>query len=100
MANYVYLIGDKTTGEALVVDPAYAVKEILDAAAADGMRLVGALVTHYHPDHVGGALFGLAIEGLPELLEAQGMKIHAQRTEAPWIKRVTGVSDSDLALND
>ncbi len=78
MANFVYLVGDRTTG----------------------VRVVGALVTHYHPDHVGGALFGLEIEGLPELLERQGMKIHAQRVEAPWIKRVTGVSDSDLALHD
>jgi hydroxyacylglutathione hydrolase len=100
MANFVYLVGDRATGEALIVDPAYAVGELLDAAAADGMRLVGALVTHYHPDHVGGSLFGLDIEGLAELLERQGMKIHAQRAEAPWIKRVTGVSDSDLALHD
>jgi glyoxylase-like metal-dependent hydrolase (beta-lactamase superfamily II) len=100
MVNYVYLIGDRATGEALVVDPAYAVGEILDAAAADDMRLTGALVTHYHPDHVGGSLFGLEIEGLADLLERQGMKIHAQRTEAPWIKRVTGVGDSDLALHD
>jgi glyoxylase-like metal-dependent hydrolase (beta-lactamase superfamily II) len=43
---------------------------------------------------------GLPIEGVAALLEQQGMKIHAQRPEGPWIKRVTGVSDSDLALHD
>jgi glyoxylase-like metal-dependent hydrolase (beta-lactamase superfamily II) len=100
MANFVYLVGDRDTGEALVIDPAYAVAELLDLAAADDMKLVGALATHYHPDHVGGDLMGIAVEGVAALLERQGMKIHAQRTEAPWIKRVTGVSDSDLALHD
>jgi glyoxylase-like metal-dependent hydrolase (beta-lactamase superfamily II) len=100
MANFVYLVGDREAGETLVIDPAYAVGELLDLAAADGMKVVGALATHYHPDHVGGDLMGLPIEGVAALLERQGMKIHAQRAEAPWIKRVTGVSDSDLALHD
>ena len=30
--------------------------------AADGMRVTGALATHYHPDHVGGQMMGLDIE--------------------------------------
>jgi hydroxyacylglutathione hydrolase len=100
MVNFVYLIGDRKSGEALVVDPTYAVSEIRDIAAADGMKLVGALATHYHPDHVGGDLFGNRLEGIRELLGLQGMKIHVQRIEAPWVKRMTGVSDSDLALHD
>lgn len=100
MVNFVYLIGDRSTGTALVVDPAYRVQDILDIAAADGMEIEGVLGTHYHPDHVGGDLFGYQLEGVRELLERRGMKIHVQRDEAPWIKRVTGVSDSDLALHD
>jgi glyoxylase-like metal-dependent hydrolase (beta-lactamase superfamily II) len=100
MANFVYLIGDRESGETLAVDPAYAVGELLDLAAADGMKLTGVLATHYHPDHVGGDLMGLPVEGVADLLEKQGVKIHAQRAEAPWIKRVTGVSDSDLELHD
>jgi glyoxylase-like metal-dependent hydrolase (beta-lactamase superfamily II) len=100
MANFIYLVGDRDTGEALAVDPAYDIAGILDLAAADGMKLTGVLATHYHPDHVGGDLLGFPIEGIAALLERQGVKIHAQRDEAPWIKRVTGVSDSDLALHD
>ncbi len=100
MANFVYLVGDRETGEALAVDPAYAVGELLDLVAADGMRLTGVLATHYHPDHVGGDLMGVPVAGLRELLERQATRIHAQRAEAPWIKRMTGVSDSDLALHD
>src|SRR3954470_23077093 len=52
MVNFAYLIGDRETGDALAVDPAYSVRELVETAAADGMRITGALVTHYHPDHV------------------------------------------------
>lgn len=100
MVNFVYLLGDRETGEALVVDPAYAVQELADIAANDGMKLVGALATHFHADHVGGDLFGHSIEGVSELLAIQGMKVHLQRTEAPWLQRVTGLSASDLSLYD
>ena len=63
MVNFVYLIGDRETGEAVVIDPAYDVDGLLDLLAADDMRLVGALATHYHPDHVGGDAMGYSIQG-------------------------------------
>ena len=99
MVNFVYLIGDRQTGEAVVVDPAYGVQELLDLAAADGLRITSALATHFHPDHVGGDLFGHPIEGIKELLELQGMKVHVQRDEAEWVKRMTGAADGDLELH-
>src|SRR4051794_30553957 len=92
MVNFVYLVGDRATGEALVVDPAYAVDELFDLAAADGMRLTGVLATHYHPDHVGGDLMGHAVQGVREVLAREGMKVHIQRDEAPWVQFVTGLS--------
>src|SRR6516165_8608787 len=46
MVNFVYLIGDRETGEAVVVDAAYAVQARLDIVEADGMRLTGVLGTH------------------------------------------------------
>lgn len=100
MANYVYAVGDTATGEALLVDPCYAVDELLAKCAADGLRVVGALATHYHPDHVGGDLFGQPLQGIRELLTRCPCKVHAQRAEAPWIQRVTGCSAGDLALHD
>ena len=57
MANFMYLTGDPTTRKALVVDPAWDVAALLRIAREDGYAIVGALVTHYHPDHVGGDLF-------------------------------------------
>jgi glyoxylase-like metal-dependent hydrolase (beta-lactamase superfamily II) len=96
MVNFVYLNGDRETGEAVVVDPAYDIGGMLDVLAADDMRLVGALATHYHPDHVGGDMMGYGIEGVRELLSRQPVPIHVQADEAPWVQRVTEASASDL----
>jgi len=96
MANFAYLVGSRDTGEALLVDPAWDVDGLLDAAEADGLRVVGALVTHYHQDHVGGEIFGMRIEGLDRLLARQPVPIHVNALEADGLKRVTGAAESDL----
>jgi hydroxyacylglutathione hydrolase len=49
-----YLIGDPTSGEAFVVDPAYAIEQYVDAATAAGVQIVRVLETHTHADHVSG----------------------------------------------
>jgi hydroxyacylglutathione hydrolase len=49
-----YLIGDESSGEALVVDPAFAVEQYLEAAEEEGVRVVRVLETHTHADHVSG----------------------------------------------
>jgi glyoxylase-like metal-dependent hydrolase (beta-lactamase superfamily II) len=102
MVNFVYLVGDRETGEALIIDPAYGVRELVEIAGADGLRVVGALVTHYHPDHVGGSLMGWEIEGVAALLGLDGVDapIHVNRAEALGVQRVTGASESDLVLHD
>jgi glyoxylase-like metal-dependent hydrolase (beta-lactamase superfamily II) len=100
MANFVYLIGDRAAGTCVVVDPAYAVDELVRLAAQDEMRISGALATHYHPDHVGGDMYGNAIEGITRLLELVAVPVHCQRAEAPWIQRMTGVGAAELALHD
>jgi glyoxylase-like metal-dependent hydrolase (beta-lactamase superfamily II) len=94
MLNFVYLVGDRQTGEAVAVDPAYAPGDVLDLLAADGMGLAGVLVTHYHPDHVGGDLMGFSIEGLSQLLERADVPVHVQRDEAHLVSLVTGVTDA------
>ena len=100
MVNFSYLIGDRSSGEALVVDPAYGVGDLLDRAAADGMRVVGVLATHHHPDHVGGSMMGYSIEGLAQLLERVSVPVHAHRLEAPLISRVTGLDAKDVVAHD
>ena len=100
MQNFVYLIGDRDAGECVVVDPAWSVQGLLDVAAADGMKVTGALATHYHPDHVGGTMFGFTVEGLPTLMELNPCKVHLHRLEAHGVKVVTGLSDGDLVTHD
>ncbi len=96
MVNFAYAVGDRATGEALLVDPAYNVAGLLDLLAADGMRCVGVLGTHYHPDHVGGEMGGFSVEGISALLERIQVPIHLHEDEVPWVVRTTGVSEDHL----
>lgn len=100
MANFMYLLGDTQTREAFIVDPAWDIASLLDLAAADGYTVKGALVTHYHPDHVGGDLFGWEVEGLPRLLEQVAVPIYVNKHEADGLKKVTGLEESDLRRVD
>jgi glyoxylase-like metal-dependent hydrolase (beta-lactamase superfamily II) len=96
MVNFAYLVGDRETGEAVAVDPAYDIRGILYVAASDGMKVTGALASHYHPDHVGGDMMGHQISGVRELRTLNPVPIHVHDDEVPWVQRVTGASDSDL----
>lgn len=49
-----YLIGDETAGEAVVVDPAYAIDQYLAEAERKHVRISCVLETHTHADHVSG----------------------------------------------
>ena len=100
MVNFVYIIGDRMTKEVVLVDPCYAVGELVDLCTREGLTIQGALATHYHPDHVGGDLFGHQLQGVRELLTRCPCKVHVQRPEVPWVKHMTGCSDSDLAVHD
>jgi hydroxyacylglutathione hydrolase len=49
-----YLIGDEHAGEAVVVDPAYAVEQYRSEAERRRVEIVRVLETHTHADHVSG----------------------------------------------
>jgi glyoxylase-like metal-dependent hydrolase (beta-lactamase superfamily II) len=100
MVNFVYVLGDRETREAVIVDPAYAVADLLGVLAEDDMECVGVLATHFHPDHVGGTMAGWSIEGISALLELAQVPIHLQRDELPWVERTTGVDASHLVGHD
>ena len=96
MANFVYLVGDDEQKVCMVVDPAWDIPGIIEVADHEGMRLAGALVTHYHPDHVGGNIFGHNITGLADFMSMRPVKVHVNELESEGVKQVTGLSDSDL----
>jgi glyoxylase-like metal-dependent hydrolase (beta-lactamase superfamily II) len=100
MRNFAYLIGDRQTGDCVVVDPAYAAGDLVDTLEADGMHLSGVLVTHHHPDHVGGSMMGFELKGLAELLERVSVPVHVNSQEALFVSRITGIPMSDLTTHD
>ena len=61
-----YLIGDETTGRAVVVDPQRDVAEYLADAAQAGLTIEFVIETHFHADFLSGHL---------ELAQATGAKI-------------------------
>jgi hydroxyacylglutathione hydrolase len=49
-----YLIGDAEAGVAVVVDPPFAIEELVAAARDEGVHIERVLETHTHADHVSG----------------------------------------------
>jgi glyoxylase-like metal-dependent hydrolase (beta-lactamase superfamily II) len=100
MANYAYAVANPQTGQALVVDPAYAPNELVGALASEGYDLAGVLVTHHHADHIGGSIFGQQLDGLVELLAKHDVPVHVQRDEVSWIARALGRTIDALVAHD
>ena len=100
MANYVYLIGSTRTKEVAVVDPAWEIDRIVDLAQADGMKITHILVTHTHPDHVGGKLFSLQIQGIAELLERVDANVVVHKAEADHLIPLAGLNIVRVAHGD
>jgi glyoxylase-like metal-dependent hydrolase (beta-lactamase superfamily II) len=101
MKNFTYALGDRRSGEAVLVDPAYRPGELVEALKADGMTLVGAVATHYHPDHIGGTLIGQQhLAGIVELHELEDVPIHVQDDEVSWILDRTGIDPGALVTHN
>ncbi|HVN63791.1 MAG TPA: MBL fold metallo-hydrolase [Candidatus Binataceae bacterium] len=100
MANFVYLIGDPETHKAAVVDPAWDVDAIIEFARREGYEIDKILITHYHPDHLGGHMMGQSIEGAAQMLERIKAKVYVNKHEAEGVKLIAGLSDSDLVKVD
>lgn len=96
MQNYVYLLGDPVTRDAAVVDAAWDIDAIVETAEADGYRITHDLVTHFHPDHLGGAFMGHSVIGAAELVGRVPATVVIHKAELPFVHRITGLSDSDV----
>ena len=66
LSLYSYLVGDTTTGRAVVIDPQRDIAAYLTDAAANGLHIERVIETHFHADFVSGHL---------ELARATGAKV-------------------------
>jgi glyoxylase-like metal-dependent hydrolase (beta-lactamase superfamily II) len=96
MQNYVYLLGDPTTREAAVVDAAWDIDAVIQTAEAEGYRITHDLVTHFHPDHLGGGFMGHNVVGAAELVGRLPVRVVLHKAEMPFVHRITGLSESDV----
>jgi len=100
MENFVYILGSNRTREVTIIDPAWEIDFLLKYLQEKDLKLTSILVTHYHPDHIGGGMMGQSIPGIAEIMTKQPVKIYVNKHEADGVKKVTGVSDTDLQLVD
>ena len=75
MENFIYLIQDKATNRAAVVDPAWDVDAINQLAAEKGVKITDILLTHSHHDH---------INGVSAILEKHDAQLHLLKAEAQF----------------
>jgi hydroxyacylglutathione hydrolase len=100
MVNFTYFLGDSASKRAWLVDPAWDVADLLARVRDKGYEVAGALLTHWHPDHAGGDLWGLFVEGARELRASTGAAIHTHREEVPWLVRSAGLEAGDVTAFD
>lgn len=97
LQNFIYIIGDRETKQALVVDPGWDSKAILERLAEHDLTLTGLLVTHTHFDH---------INAVGELLKTADVPVYVHKSErdplpakSGSIKRVGGGDDITLGAH-
>ena len=73
MENFVYLIEDRASRRAAVVDPAWDVAEVLKLARQHGVEITDILLTHSHHDH---------INGIEDVLRENDAQLHLLKAEA------------------
>lgn len=88
LAHASYLVGCQRSGEAIVIDPSRSVDQYLEAAAAEGLRIVGSAETHIHADFVSGSR---------ELADRVGAKLYlSDEGPADWKYQFADQHDSQL----
>ena len=97
MENFAYLVGCRRTREVAIVDPAWDIDSLMNIVREKDYKVNAALVTHYHPDHCGGSFGQNTVSGVAELQAVNPVKVYANKLEAEGLKKVTGISDNDIA---
>ncbi len=73
MANFVYILQETQSGQALVVDPAWSFPQIQECLDQEGLTLSGVYLTHTHHDH---------LNALSELLKYMEVPVYVSEKAA------------------
>lgn len=70
------ILGDETTGEAMVIDPGDDIEAIMAIVARHKLRVRAIVITHSHIDHIGGAKKMKAVTGAPVYLNENDLELY------------------------
>jgi hydroxyacylglutathione hydrolase len=91
------ILGDETTGQAMVVDPGDNIPQILAFLARHKLSLKQIIVTHGHIDHIGGAARLKKATGAPVFLNQNDLpQLTMMDMQASWL----GVPTPEIAPPD
>jgi hydroxyacylglutathione hydrolase len=80
------IIGDETTGDAMVIDPGDNIDAIAGILRENKLQVKQIVITHAHIDHVGGAMKLRALTGAPILLNQNDYALLKMLdVQATWI---------------
>jgi len=63
--NFGYLLGDRTAGQAVLIDPSYSPDAFVERAREQRLSVTHIINTHSHPDHTNGNERAAALTGAP-----------------------------------
>ena len=91
------VLGDESSGEAVVVDPGADILEVMAVVAKHHLRVKQILVTHAHIDHIAGALELQRLTGAPVLYNQLDLPLVAMmEVQAGWL----GIATPEVAPPD
>lgn len=101
-AENAYLVSCVATGEAIVVDPGGAVRELLDTVEDSSLKVTAIVLTHAHVDHVDGVAEAKRRTGAPVYLHPADAQLYqAAPVQAQWFGvRIETPPPVDLPLAD
>lgn len=107
MQNIVYAIGDRASGECMLVDACWDTDGILAVLKRDAMRPVGCIVTHNHFDHVGGRppppfrSYGVSVGGVKDILKRfPQIPVYIHKDDADAFQNDSGVDPERIRATD